>query len=418
MTLPGSDRIDDTKNLETSMHALRQAGLAQGILIVAIGLLPMMAIVALMPIVPLLVKNFQHVPNIQTLAPLVLSAPGLCVALLSPFAGWAADRFGRRRLAIVFAAVYGIGGMVPFFLQDFTALFAGRLLLGVGEAFILTMGNTLLGDYFDKEQRAKWLMWQGLVGTACGSALLSASGYLATFGWNFSFLVYGLALLIAVGAYFHLYEPERAPAPAAGSAAALAQGPFPRTMMIRLVVTTFVLAALYFVYTLQFSLALDALGLKEVHKIGNYSAVAAAAVPLGAIVFKLLSRRSTRLQFTVLFMLLGTGLAGIGLSRDLVSVVAFACIQQVGAGMCIPILISWGLRELPDAYRGRGMGLWTSAFFLGQFLSPVFVTLLRGWLGGLLQVFVLCGGICMAIAVANLVFGRRAGDELARVPAR
>ena len=65
------------------MHTRRQAGLAQGIIIVAIGLLPMMAIVALMPIVPLLVKEFSHMPNIRTWAPQVLSAPGLCVALLA-----------------------------------------------------------------------------------------------------------------------------------------------------------------------------------------------------------------------------------------------------------------------------------------------------------------------------------------------
>lgn len=391
------------------MHTRRQAGLAQGIIIVAIGLLPMMAIVALMPIVPLLVKEFSHMPNIRTLAPLVLSAPGLCVALLAPFAGWAADRYGRRKLAIIFAAIYGLGGMVPFFLHDFSSLMAGRLLLGVGEAFILTMGNTLLGDYFDKDQRAKWLMWQGIVGPACGSALLSASGYLAGFGWNFSFLVYGFALLIAVGAYFYLYEPERAAAPAAGSAAAqaLAAEKLPRALMVRIMVTTFVLSALYFVYTLQFSLALDALGLKEVHKIGNYSAVAAAAVPLGAIVFKLLSKRSTQLQFTVLFMLLGTGLVGIGMSRDLYTVVGFAFIQQTGAGMCIPVLIGWSLREMPDQFRGRGMGLWTSAFFLGQFLSPFFVTLVRGSVGGLLETFVACGMACIAIAVGNLFLGRR-----------
>lgn len=390
------------------MQQPRQAGIPQGILIIAIGLLPMMAIVALMPIVPLLVKNFQHVPNIQTLAPLVLSAPGLCVALLSPLAGWAADRYGRRRLAIVFAAVYGIGGMVPFFVQDFAALFAGRLLLGVGEAFILTMGNTLLGDYFDKDQRAKWLMWQGIVGSMSGSVLLSASGYLAGFGWNYSFLVYGLALLIAVGGYFFLFEPQRAQVTAAQAAANAQAEPFPRALMLRIVVTTFVLASLYFVYTLQFSLALDALGLKQIHRIGNYSAVASVAVPLGAILFKLLSKRSSKLQFSVLFLLLGVGMTGIGLSRDIHTVVAFAFVQQLGAGMCIPILIGWGLRELPDQYRGRGMGLWTSAFFLGQFLSPILVTVVRGWTGGLLQTFVACGGVCLAIAVANWVFGRRA----------
>ena len=391
------------------MHTRRQAGIAQGIIIVAIGLLPMMAIVALMPIVPLLVKEFSHMPNIRTLAPLVLSAPGLCVALLAPFAGWAADRFGRRKLAIWFAALYGVGGMVPFFLHDFTALFAGRLLLGVGEAFILTMGNTLLGDYFDKDQRAKWLMWQGIVGPACGTALLSASGYLAGFGWNFSFLVYGFALLIALGAYFFLFEPERAAAPAPGSAEAReAALPFPRLLMARIAITTFALAALYFVYTLQFSLALDSLGLKEVHKVGNYSAVASAAVPLGAILYKLLSKRSIQLQFTVLLLLLGIGLAGIGLSKSINTVVAFAFVQQTGAGMCIPILIGWSLQSMPDVFRGRGMGLWTSAFFLGQFLSPVFVTLARGFTGGLLETFVAAGVACIVIGLANLVFNRQA----------
>jgi MFS family permease len=391
------------------MQPRRQAGIAQGIIIVAIGLLPMMAIVALMPIVPLLVKEFSHMPNIRTWAPLVLSAPGLCVALLAPFAGWAADRFGRRKLAIWFAALYGVGGMVPFFLHDFTSLFAGRLLLGVGEAFILTMGNTLLGDYFDKDQRAKWLMWQGIVGPACGTALISASGYLAGFGWNFSFLVYGFALLIALGAYFFLFEPERSAVPAPGSAAEReASLPFPRWLMMRIALTTFVLAALYFVYTLQFSLALDSLGLKEVHKVGNYSAVASAAVPLGAILYKFLSKRSIQLQFTVLLLLLGIGLAGIGLSRNINTVVAFAFVQQMGAGMCIPILIGWSLQSMPDVFRGRGMGWWTSAFFLGQFLSPVFVTWARGFTGGLLETFVAAGVVCVVIGLANLVLNRPA----------
>jgi MFS family permease len=179
--------------------------------------------------------------------------------------------------------------------------------------------------------------------------------------------------------------------------------------MARIMVTTFVLAALYFVYTLQFSLALDALGLKEIHKIGNFSAVASAAVPLGAILFKLLSKRSSQLQFTVLFVLLGTGLVGIGMSKDLYTVVGFAFVQQLGAGMCIPTLIGWSLREMPDRFRGRGMGLWTSAFFLGQFLSPFLVTLVRGWTGGLLETFVACGAACLLIAVGNLLVTRQAG---------
>ena len=39
----------------------------------------------------------QHVRGRE----LVLSAPGLCVALLSPFAGWLADNIGRKRVLVL-----------------------------------------------------------------------------------------------------------------------------------------------------------------------------------------------------------------------------------------------------------------------------------------------------------------------------
>ena len=389
------------------MDTPRRAGFAQGLVIVLIGFLPMMAIVTLMPIVPALVKNFQHVPNIQTLAPLVLSAPGLCVALFSPFAGVLTDRIGRRRLLLIFATLYGVGGVLPYFLSSFEALFAGRLLLGVGEAFILTVGNALLGDYFEKEQRAKWLMWQSLMGPLAGMFLVTGSGRLSMFAWNLPFLIYGVALLLAVLAFFTVFEPQRHTERSGGADEPGSAAGFPTGLMVRIAATTFVLSAIYFVYTLQFSLALDQMGVKKGSDLGTYTAIASVGVPIGSILYKFISGRSNAFQFTVLFLLLGTGLIGIGMSLGLEATLGFAFVQQLAAGMVIPVLISWSLRELPERFRGRGMGWWCSAFFLGQFVSPLFVTFVRGWAGGLLQAFVVFGGICLAIALGNGVLARQ-----------
>lgn len=389
------------------MHTPRRAGLAQGLVIILIGILPMMAIVTLMPIVPALVKAFPHVGGIQTLAPLVLSAPGLCVALFSPFAGALTDRIGRRRLLIIFTTLYGLGGVLPFFITSFEALMAGRLLLGVGEAFILTIGNTLLGDYFEKEARAKWPMWQSFVGPALGALLVAGSGRLSMVSWNLPFLIYAVALGIAAFAVFAVYEPERRTEAAAhepGTATVMA---FPSGLMMRLAATTFVLSAIYFVYTLQFSLALDQMGIKKGSELGLYTAMASVGVPVGSILFKFMANRSASLQFTVLFVLLGIGLTGIGLALGLQATMAFAFVQQLAAGMTIPVLIGWSLRELPERFRGRGMGWWCSAFFLGQFVSPFFVTGMRGATGGLLNAFVAFGALCMCIALANVLLSRR-----------
>jgi len=390
------------------MDTPRRAGWPQGLVIIMVGLLPMMAIVTLMPIVPALVRNFHDVAGIQTLAPLVLSAPGLCVALFSPFAGALADRIGRRRLLLIFTALYGVGGVLPYFITSFEVLLTSRLLLGVGEAFVLTLGNALLGDYFEKEERATWLAWQAFVGPALGALLVATSGRLSTIQWNLPFLIYGSALLMAAFAYFTAFEPQRARA--STEATTQSTGPtlsFPKALMFRIALTTFVLAAVYFVYTLQFSLALDAMGVKDGGDIGRYSGIAAVGVAVGAVLFRLISGRSTAFQFSVVFLLLGAGMVGIGLDLGVKATIACAWIQQLGSGMTIPVLLGWGLRELPGQFRGRGMGWWASAFFLGQFASPLLVSLVNRWSGGLLNTFIFAGGFCIAIALSNALLSRR-----------
>ncbi len=391
------------------MDTPRRAGWPQGLVVIMVGILPMMAIVTLMPIVPALVKNFQNVPGIQTLAPLVLSAPGLCVALFSPFAGALADRIGRRRLLLIFTTLYGIGGVLPYFITSFEVLLASRLLLGIGEAFILTLGNALMGDYFDKEERATWLTWQAVVGPALGALLVATSGRLSTIQWNLPFLIYGSALLMAAFAYFAAFEPQRAGASSAAGVKQSAEpaSSFPTALMIRIALTTFVLAAVYFVYTLQFALALDTMGVKDGGDVGRYSGIAAIGVAVGAILFRLISGRSTAFQFSVVFMLLGLGMVGIGLNLGVKSTIAVAWIQQLGSGMTIPVLLGWSLRDLPSQFRGRGMGWWASAFFLGQFASPLVVSLVNRWSGGLLNTFIFAGGLCIAIALSNALFNRR-----------
>jgi len=54
------------------------------------------------------------------------------------------------------------------------------------------------------------------------------------------------------------------------------------------------------------------------------------------------------------------------------------------------------------------MGLWTTCFFCGQFLSPTFVTLIvRARDGDFLGAIVLIGLTCGVLAVAAAVVARR-----------
>ena len=128
-------------------------------------------------------------------------------------------------------------------------------------------------------------------------------------------------------------------------------------------------------------------------------------VPIGAIIFKLFGKKSNRLQFGLMFTLIGIGLIGIGQSDTLQMVWASAIVQQLGCGMAIPVLIAYGLRSVPVKYRGRGMGFWSSGFFLGLFLSPFVVGAVRELVGGLLPAFTAFGILCIILVIINWIFG-------------
>ncbi|PKQ44541.1 MFS transporter [Confluentibacter flavum] len=382
----------------------RKAGIPQGIIIAGVSILPMMAVITLMPVIPTIRNHFSDIPYINVLAPLVISAPGLCVALFAPYAGFLTDKLGRRKLLLVFTFLYGLGGILPFFVENFALLIGSRLILGIGEAFILTVSNALLGDYFEENKRNTWIMLQSMIGPAFGFFIISGSGYLASIGWQYPFLLYSFTFFITIGAYFFIYEPTKKVISEADKLKNFENDKFPMKLILKVALTTFIASVLYYVYTLQFSLALDEIGITDPKKVGNITAVASLMLPLGAIVFKLIGKKSNRLQFMLMFTLIGIGLIGIGLSDSLNMVWASAIVQQFGCGMAIPVLIAYGLRSVPVKFRGRGMGFWSSGFFLGLFLSPFIVGAVSGVVGGLLPAFVIFGVTCIVLAGINWFF--------------
>lgn len=392
-----------------STPTVRKANFWQALVVILVNQLPMMAIVALMPALPTLMAHFKDVENKDLLVPMILTAPGICIALIAPFAGVLVDKIGRRKLLIWFTAIYGIGGILPFFLDGFNTVITGRLLLGVGEAFVLVIGNTLLGDYFAPKDRSKWLMVQGFFGSIAAALLLALSGQLASIGWNFPFLVYGISFIITILAVIFVFEPEEKFTSEIDAENVISK--FPTQSAVTVFLVTLGFSIIYFVYTIHFSRAIDAMGIKDPKQVGNLGAIASTAVPLGALIFKLVSKRPFWQQMALMFFFFTIGLIGIGLAKDATSAVAVAWIQQLGCGMTIPVLVAWALSKFPVEYRGRGMGFWTSAFFLGQFVNPVFVSTMSKLVGNVQATFWATGLICCVVFIIILllnIFSKKA----------
>ena len=270
-----------------------QAGAIQGIIIALTAFLPILAIVSLAPAVPTLIQHFAGVPYVETLVPLMLTAPGLVIAIAGPCTGWLADKFGRRKLLLSATLLYGICGTMPLYITSLTGIFCSRLGVGLAEAVVLTIANTMLIDYFDDKQRRFWLTVQGVIGPALAVLVLASSGYLTALRWNGAFMIYFVAILLFLAMYFWMFEPAQAARPQHAAQAAQ-HNPFPWPRVIALSVLTFVCAIIYYVYTINGANAFHTLQNASPQRIGLIMSLVSLAVPVGSLLFGLVAaiRRS------------------------------------------------------------------------------------------------------------------------------
>lgn len=386
----------------------REAGKAQGFILLATAVLPIMAIVSLIPVLPLLLGEFAGVPGSEFLVPMALTIPALCVALFSPVAGWLSDRIGRKQMMVWSLVLYAAFGILPWFLEDLFHIIAARFALGVVEAVIMTLATVLIGDYFAGERRERWIALQIAVGSVAAIVLIAIGGLLGELlGSRGPFLLYLVALPIALIAAIGLFEPARA-----ATGPAHATQAFPFRVILPLAAITFGVGIIFYTVTVQLGPILEASGPVSPAQIGLLGALCNVAVAIGSFAFHRNSKSAGPKLLSVGLAVASIGYAGVVLAPGLFAMAGFAALVCFGSGLMLPNMLAWAMRLLPAAMRGRGMGLWTGSFFLAQFLAPLVLAAFSGLAGSLMQALMIYAFVAGAGAVLAM-FSARSKPRLA-----
>ncbi|GGB56107.1 MFS transporter [Blastomonas aquatica] len=381
---------------------------AKGVTLVFAQVLPVMAIVALFPAIPKLFEQFGSSPNAGLLVPMIVTMPSLCAALFAPAAGWVADRFGRRPAFIFGIALYILAGIVPLFVDDLGIIVASRAVLGLADAFAITISSALIGDYFG-EQRYRWVAWTGAATSIAGTALIAAGGILADISWRGPFAIYLLAVPLLIMAVAYIDEPVTQKAAAQTSKPA----GFPWRAAAIIGSVTLITSVVYYVEPLNIATVLADKGAGSSTNVGLIQAATSLAYIAGAFLYRRLHEQSIGVLLGIAGALIGAGMIVIGLSDSYQTAAAGATIQQLGGGMIIPALLAWGQAKLPFDQRGRGMGIWATAFFAGAFVCPPIVSALAATAGGLQPAIIIMGVSALVLAAAVFLFMGRARNAAA-----
>lgn len=374
------------------------AGTRQGVTLILLSMLPILAIAGLVADLPVLLEVFRDTPQHELLVPMVLTLPSLCVALFSSVAGIVADRWGRRPLLLAALAGFALLGLAPLLFSSLVAVLASRVIVGLAEASILTCTNTLWGDYFPEDARKRWLGFQQMAGPVSNALLALAGGALAAHHWASPFWLYLLGLPALLLAYLFLHEPPRA----AQASLAMPSVAFPWSTARRIAAVTLGVSIVFFMLAIQQGRVFAALGVDSPALSGQLIMIVSLAAILGAMCFNALRRRPVSQLLSLGLLCYGASYVGIWTAGSVATGAVASALGQFASSIVLPALIAWTLSSFPPGHRGRGAGLWGAVFFAGQFVSAPLLTLLEHLTAGLTTAFGVVG--IAALIAAFLTF--------------
>lgn len=396
------------------MRQTRQAGIAQGLVLSLLTFLPIMATVSLGAGMPSFREHFHAAAGAIWFVPMLLTVPAVFIAIVSPVGGLLSDYIGRRRVLLGAIVIYGVCGLAPLFLDNLYIILGTRAGVGISEGLLMTVGKTLVGDYFTGARRQQWVGYQGAIDAGLGSCTWLLGGYLASLGWRGPFFLYLVSIPLLLATAWLIWEPEPRTAATAQSAGQSAPA-FPWRPMSVIYLITFATGLMYFSYPVNIAEALKALGAGSATDIGIVTALASIGVPLGAYLYARSPLRINSLLLALALLFIGAGFLGIGAASNFKVAAMFGFVEQIGNGIAGPVVIVWCLGHLPPEHRGAGMGLWSTATVAGIFTSSPLFTLVAQHTGGISAAFTILGCACgvMALLVGGFRRLRAAGPYAA-----
>ncbi|MGI8386359.1 multidrug efflux MFS transporter NorA [Robertmurraya sp. P23] len=180
---------------------------------VTLGLLLLNLFIAFLGIglvIPVLPTLMNELGITGTTVGYLTAAFAIAQLVVSPMAGKAADKFGRKKMIVIGLFIFGASEFLFGMGTEIEILFLSRMLGGISAAFIMPAVTAFIADITNLETRPKAL---GYMSAAISTGFIigpGIGGFLAEFGTRIPFFFAGgLGAFAAVLSIFLLSEPDR-----------------------------------------------------------------------------------------------------------------------------------------------------------------------------------------------------------------
>lgn len=338
---------------------------------------------------------------------LLMSVFTISTAAFTLIIGHFIDRVNRKSILVPSLVIYGLTGLVSFFITDFSSLLVLRFLQGVGVAGMTSMAMLVIGDVFTGLDRVA-AMSRISIAFALGMVFAPViGGGLAMLGWNYAFLFFTLSLPFAIIMTILLPETK------VRTDTAVHTGMVEALKSLRNVPVIYTIFMGFSIFFVLFAMMIYVpFMLKSVFGYASGGSGLMLAVP-GITCILFASRvKSLAGQYSLLIVI-AAGFVCVGLSMLLMpvahSIVAvFLLMLLFGAGLlfaqtCIDVQI---IHISPPASRGGVISIHNCMKYVGQSASPMVLGIILVYFG-LNAVFLAAGALGLLTALTTYLIRSR-----------
>lgn len=354
------------------------------IILLACATLTVMAGATIAPSLPGLQDHFADNPDANWLVPLILTVPGLAIALASPIAGYIVDRATKRNVLVFGICLYIAAGSSGLYLNAIGHILVGRVLLGIAVACIMPSAMALIANLYTDEERGRVLGYQAAAMSFGGVVFIMSGGLLADLSWRGPFAVYLAPLLLLPFIAWRV--------PAGGPIEFDPDAPkddatFPWAFAATVIFSMFANFIIFYTLPLKLPFLLRELGIESAALAG--AAIATLTFTSGIIALgfgRLRGLAPPPVIAALSFFITAAGFAALATLPLVWAVFALMVVIGFASGVILPNASTWLYSRVPASMRGRAAGYMTMSVFTAQFLSAPIVAFLEP-IGGLSLIY-------------------------------
>jgi MFS family permease len=350
----------------------------------AVGL----TLAAMPPILPELAARLGGARAAQ----LVVSVAGFGMIVGGMFSGRLLERFGIRAFTLVSLLIYGLFGVLGWFLSSAWSMGLSRFALGMGGVFFSTAALALTAATFTGAARSRVIGMQQATSQVVNVCAVFIVGALVEItGWRGAFLLYAaFAIVLLLMTVLGVREVRPAVEPGARDGVAAGAAPVPDTARPtgfgRTITPVCALTTLMGILTvipmaqLPFVLVDNGQGsARLVSIVLGVNFVFAAVSAMSFASFKIrFGKRATFMGGLTCGLI---GIAAMGIFPGMLPSCVGAALAGFGTGIYNTYVFDHGVEISPAVYHGRAAGLLFAFMFFGAAINPLVAGFFEGLVG-------------------------------------